>query len=107
MPHGCLFMSGRDVKEVYNHLASAEMSKEQNYNMIDGVLNNEAAAKADLTDGQTHAEILELAPETLPDTDAPAEKPSVLEQLREAREAPKTPAKNKAVREHTGPELEL
>ena len=100
-------MSGRDVKEVYNHLASAEMSKEQNYNMIDGLHNNEAAAKADLTDGQTHEELLELAPETLPDADVPAEKPSVLEQLREAREAPKTPAKQKTAREHIGPELEL
>ena len=48
--------------------------------MIDGARNNMAQAKADLTDGQTHEEVSELAPETLPD-----EKPSVLEQIREAR----------------------
>ena len=81
-----VYMSGSDVKEKYNHLASAEMSKEQNYNMIDGLHNNEGAAKADLTDGQTHEEILEHAPETLPyESD---EKPSILEQLREARQHP-------------------
>ena len=82
-------MSDSDVKEVYNHLAAAEMSKEQNYNMIDGLHNNEGAAKADLTDGQTFEEIRELAPEQLLDAD---EKPSVLEQLREARQHP-LPAK--------------
>ena len=82
-------MSDSDVKEVYNHLASAEMSKEQNYNMIDGLHNNEGAAKADLTDGQTFEEIRELVPEQLLDAD---EKPSVLEQLREARQHP-LPAK--------------
>jgi len=82
-------MSDSDVKEVYNHLASAEMSKEQNYNMIDGLHNNEATVKADLTDGQTFEEIRELAPEQLLDAD---EKPSVLEQLREARQHP-LPAK--------------
>jgi hypothetical protein len=29
-----------DVAEKYNHLASAEMSVEGNYNMIDGIINN-------------------------------------------------------------------
>ena len=74
------YMSGEQVAERYNYLAAAEMSTEQNYNMIDGARNNMAQAKADLTDGQTHEEVSELAPETLPD-----EKPSVLEQIREAR----------------------
>jgi hypothetical protein len=53
--------------------AGVEMSTEQNYNMIDGLHNNMAVPKADLTDGQTHEEIRELAPETLA-----GEKPSVL-----------------------------
>lgn len=52
-----------DIK--YNYLAATEMSKEQNYNFIDGVQNNELL-RADLTDGQTYEEIQELAPETLP-----------------------------------------
>jgi hypothetical protein len=33
--------AGNDVKEQkYNHLAAAEMMKEDNFNSIDGVLNN-------------------------------------------------------------------
>ena len=47
--------------------AAVEVEAEQNYNMIDGVINNEGVPKPDLTDGQTYAEIRELAPETLPD----------------------------------------
>jgi len=92
-----------NTKETYeNPLAAAEMSKEQNCNMIDGLHNNEAVPRADLTDGQTYEEIRELAPETLPD-----EKASVLEQIREAREAPKPPAKPRSERERKSPELEL
>lgn len=68
-----------ETKEKYNYLAAAEMSGEQNYNQIDGVLNNTAQPKADLTDGVTHDELIELAPETL----AKSEKPSILEQLRD------------------------
>lgn len=64
--------------EKYNYLAAAEVSGEQNYNQIDGLLNNGAQPKADLTDGVTHDELMELAPETL----AKSEKPSILEQLR-------------------------
>lgn len=64
--------------EKYNYLAAAEMSGEQNYNQIDGLMNNPAQAKADLTDGATHDELMELAPETL----AKSEKPSILEHLR-------------------------
>jgi hypothetical protein len=75
-------MSGGEVWEVYRPLAAAEMSTEQNYNMIDGQVNNEKA-RLDLTDGQTHEEIRELAPETLP-----PEKPSVLDHIREAKKNP-------------------
>ena len=34
-----------------------------NYNMIDGIVNNDPPIRADLTDGQTHEEVKELAPE--------------------------------------------
>ena len=64
-----------------NYLKSAEMSLEQNYNQIDGTINNIASQKADLTDGQTFDEIRELAPETL----AKAEKSSILGQLKEGK----------------------
>ena len=74
---------------------AAEMCAEQNYNMIDGQINNAPPIRADLTDGQTYEEILELAPETLPD-----EKPSVLEKIREAQKAPKPPRKLKAPGKH-------
>lgn len=74
-----------------NHLANTEMSLEQNYNQIDGIINNTAAIKADLTDGQTLEEIRELAPETLTKN----EKPSVLRQLKEGkRVAEKQPHNN-------------
>ncbi|MCP1109709.1 DUF3849 domain-containing protein [Ohessyouella blattaphilus] len=56
---------------VDNPLAAAEMSTEQNYNQIDGLRNNIAAPKADLTDGQTLEEIKELAPEMLPVEEKP------------------------------------
>jgi hypothetical protein len=42
-----------------------EADAEQNYNMIDGARNNEGVPRPDLTDGQTHDEVRELAPETL------------------------------------------
>ena len=91
--HGYLNLSGDEWKEqyragdiparyrIFNYLAAAEMSVEGNYNQIDGVINNEGPRRADLTDGQTHEEIAELAPETLRDKD----KPSILEQLKEAK----------------------
>ena len=87
-----LYMEDEQVAEKYNNLAAAEMSSEQNYNMVDGLHNNMPPAKADLTDGQTHEEIQELAPET-----SPQEKPSVLKQIREARKnpAPQAPSKQK------------
>ena len=91
--HGYLNLSGDEWKEqyragdiparyrIFNYLAAAEMSVEGNYNQIDGVINNEGPRRADLTDGQTYDEIEELAPETLRDKD----KPSILEQLKEAK----------------------
>ena len=89
-----------DYRETY-HLpekpiptTAAEMSREQNYNMIDGLHNNEPAPRADLTDGQTLEEIKELAPEMLP-----AEKPSVLDRIRDARENPQ-PHKEKDTHTH-------
>jgi hypothetical protein len=87
-------MSGGDIREVYNPLAAAEMSAEQNYNMIDGVINNEKP-RADLTDGQTYEEIAELAPETLPQS-----KTSVLEKIREAKKEPSAPRRQKDGRSH-------
>ena len=92
-------MDGGAVREVYNPLAAAEMSAENNYNMIDGRLNNEKP-RLDLTDGQTHEEVDALAPQTLP-----AEKPSVLAQIREARKAPPAPRKDNAGHGKDGPEL--
>lgn len=72
-----LYLRDEPVREADNYLRTTELSTEQNYNMIDGLRNNLAYDKADLTDGQTHEELVELAPETLP-----AEgKPSLLEQL--------------------------
>ncbi|MDL2238100.1 DUF3849 domain-containing protein [Christensenellaceae bacterium OttesenSCG-928-K19] len=81
------YLRDEPVREVDNYLRATELSTEQNYNMVDGLRNNLAAEKADLTDGQTHEEIQELAPETLP-----AEKPSVMEQIREARKNPAPPS---------------
>lgn len=61
---------------VDNPFAAAEMSTEQNYNQIDGLRNNIAVSKADLTDGQTLEEIKELAPEMLPVEEKPAPRQS-------------------------------
>ena len=66
-----------------NYLRNAELDLEGekgNYNMIDGIVNNDPPIRADLTDGQTHEEVKELAPETLPN-----EKPSIMEKLRADR----------------------
>ena len=71
-------MSGGDVWEIQNPLTAAEMSAEQNYNMIDGVRNNDKP-QPDLDDGQR-----------------PEERPSVLKQIRDAQKAPKPPHKEKA-----------
>ena len=85
---------------VDNYLKNAEMSTEQNYNQIDGVINNKAQPDADLTDGQTYDEIQELAPETL----VKAEKPSILGQLKEAKDST---AKADVPTEKKPPNLEL
>jgi hypothetical protein len=89
------------VREVENPIAAVELSTEQNANMIDGLRNNLAAPKADLTDRQTHEEIKELASETL----EREEKPSVMAKLREARKNP-PPQKEKSERQHKRGELE-
>jgi hypothetical protein len=82
--------------------AAAEVDAEQNYNMIDGVRNNEGEPKPDLTDGQTYTEIREFAPETLPE-----EKPSVLDRIRAAQKEPKQPREPKPERDKkkNAPEL--
>ena len=69
------------------YLKNAEMSTEQNYNQINGLIDNEVPRRADLTDGQTHEEIQALAPETLRG-DAPRKtgKPSILAALKAAKE---------------------
>ena len=84
-----IHMEDESVKEIPNPFVAAEMSTEQNYNMSDGTINNEKD-RPDLTDGQTFEGMRELAPETLPE-----EKPSVLEQIREARKEPPAPHKQK------------
>jgi hypothetical protein len=99
------YMEMYGVKEIPFSFAAAEVEAEQNYNMIDGVKNNEGEPKPDLTDGQTHEEIRELAPETLSDEDSG--KLSVLEQIRAAQSAPKQPREPKPEREKTRQGLEL
>ncbi len=94
-------MDGGDVREVSNPLAAAEMSKEQNYNMIDGVVNNQKP-RLDLTDGQTREEIEALAPETLP-----TEKPSVIDQIREAKKAPAAHRKDTPEQRKNRADIEL
>ncbi|MDL2258572.1 DUF3849 domain-containing protein [Eubacteriales bacterium OttesenSCG-928-K08] len=94
------YLRDEPVTEQYNPIATVELSTEQNYNMVDGVRNNMAVEKADLTDGQTHEELRELAPETLP-----GEKPSVLEQIREARKNPAPPSPKKEVDKSVEPTL--
>ena len=94
-------MRDEPCREIPNPLAAAEMSAEQNYNMIDGLRNNTAVPKADLTDGQTHEEICELAPEALA-----GEKPSVLEQIKEAKDAPR-PKKEIGKQKHNRSKCDL
>lgn len=89
--------AGQPFQPPANYLRNAELVMEAakgNYNMMDGVINNEPPARADLTDGQTHDEIAELAPETLPDA-----KPSIIDQLK--TDLPEHPA-----RQVQPPELE-
>jgi hypothetical protein len=96
-----IHMKDERAQEIPNPLAAAEMTTEQNYNMVDGALNNEKN-RLDLTDGQTHEEVRELAPETMPQ-----EKSSVIEQIREAKKAPPPPHKRKDAQKKEAPEREL
>ena len=86
-------------EKLQNYLQAAEISTEQNYNQIDGLINNTAAPKADLTDGQTLEEIKELAPETM----KKPEKSSVLRQLKEGKE---NDAKVDGILKKKSPQLE-
>lgn len=82
-PRRELLFAGKPFQPSENYLRNAELDMEAekgNYNMIDGIVNNEPAPRADLTDGQTHEEIRELAPETLPE-----ERPSIMERLKTDR----------------------
>ena len=80
-----ILFAGQPFQAPENYLRNAELDLEGekgNYNMIDGIVNNDPPIRADLTDGQTHEEVRELAPETLPN-----EKPSIMEKLRADRTA--------------------
>ena len=82
-PRREIFFAGQPFQAPENYLRNAELDLEGekgNYNMIDGIVNNAPPVRADLTDGQTHEEVKELAPETLPN-----EKPSIMEKLRADR----------------------
>ena len=82
-PRREILFAGKPFQAPDNYLRNAELDLEGekgNYNMIDGIVNNDPPIRADLTDGQTHEEVRELAPETLPN-----EKPSVMEKLRADR----------------------
>lgn len=75
--HREILFAGQPFHIPENYLKNVEQAAEANYNMVDGQINNAPPERADLTDGQTHAEIAELAPETLPES-----RPSVLEKLK-------------------------
>ena len=82
-PRREILFAGQPFQAPENYLRNAELDLEGekgNYNMIDGIVNNDPPIRADLTDGQTHEEVRELAPETLPN-----EKPSIMEKLRADR----------------------
>ncbi|MBS6736098.1 MAG: DUF4316 domain-containing protein [Clostridiales bacterium] len=82
-PRREILFAGQPFQAPENYLRNAELDLEGekgNYNMIDGIVNNDPPVRADLTDGQTHEEVKELAPETLPN-----EKPSIMEKLRADR----------------------
>lgn len=82
-PRREILFAGQPFQPPENYLRNAELAEEAqtgNYNALDGRINNEPPARPDLTDGQTHEEIRELAPATLP-----GEKPSLLERLKAAQ----------------------
>jgi len=69
-------MNGGEVREKQRAL-NFEKGAEQNYNMVDGLVNNRPVPKPDLTDGQTYEEIKELIPETLPENRIYEETPEI------------------------------
>lgn len=78
-----ILFAGQPFQPPENYLRNAELYEEGqtgNYNMLDDRIDNEPPERPDLTDGQTYAEIRELAPETLPE-----EKPSLLDKLKSDR----------------------
>lgn len=78
-----ILFGGQPFQEPENYLKNAELYEEGqtgNYNMLNGTIDNEPPVRPDLTDGQTHEEIRELAPQTLP-----GEKPSLMERLKADR----------------------
>lgn len=78
-----ILFAGQPFQTPENYLRNAELYEEGqtgSYNMLDGRIDNKPPERPDLTDGQTHAEIRELAPETLPE-----EKPSLLDRLKADR----------------------
>lgn len=78
-----ILFAGQPFQAPENYLRNAELYEEGqtgNYNMLDGRVNNEPPERPDLTDGQTHKEIQELAPHTLPEG-----KPSLMERLKADR----------------------
>lgn len=82
-PRREILFAGQPFQAPDNYLRNAELYEEGqtgNYNMLDGRVNNEPPERPDLTDGQTDAEIWELAPHALP-----KEKPSLMERLKADR----------------------
>ena len=78
-----ILFGGQPFQEPENYLKNAELYEEGqtgNYNMLNGTIDNEPPVRPDLTDGQTHEEIRELAQQTLP-----GEKPSLMERLKADR----------------------
>lgn len=73
----------REFPQPDNYLKNAEINLEDNYNQLDGLINNQKS-RCDLTDGQSYDDLRELAPDTLPE-----EKRSVLERLEQAKEQAK------------------
>lgn len=86
-PRREILFAGQPFQPPDNYLRAAELAEEAqtgNYNMVDGQINNEPPVRPDLTDGQTHDEIRELAPETLPGA-MREEKPSLVGRLKAER----------------------
>jgi hypothetical protein len=94
-----VLMHDDKVKEIPNPLTAAEMSTEQNYNMIDGRINNEKKRDG-FEDAAAKDEIGNATFQT-----ASQDKSSVLEQIRETKKNPPSPRKQKSVRGNDGLEL--